>query len=256
VRISGADFFSSAAEFFRWTGRKSSARSFQHWIMSDDPEAAAAYRSPAPLAVREECSRLTSHLPVTSIVDLPRMQQVDLPSTCYIKWLTYQECSRLTSPLPFTSSDWPTENAAGWPPLYLSVTSSDWPTKKAAGCPPLYLLHQVIDSRLTPFYLLHQVIDLQRMQQVDLPSTRYIKCWPTKNAAGWPTLYLLYQMVDLLRVHQVDLLSTCNIKCRSTKNAAGWPPLYLLHQVLTYQECSRLTSPLPVTSSVGLPRMQ
>jgi hypothetical protein len=30
VRISGADFFSSAAEFFRWTGRKSSARSFQH----------------------------------------------------------------------------------------------------------------------------------------------------------------------------------------------------------------------------------
>jgi hypothetical protein len=111
---------------------------FQQWIMSDDPEAAAAYRSPAPLWLCEknaagwpplyllhqvltyqECSRLTYPLPATSSVDLLRMQQVDLHSTCYIKWLTYQKCSRLTFPLPVTSSDWPTKNAAGWPTLYL-----------------------------------------------------------------------------------------------------------------------------------------
>ncbi len=53
-------------------------------------------------------------------------------------------------------------------------------------------------------------------------------------------------------MQQVDLPSTCYIKCWPTKNAVGWLPLCLLHQVLTYQECSRLTSPLPVTSSYWL----
>ncbi len=213
--------FSSAPEFFRWTGRKSSARSFQHWIMSDDSEAAAAYRSPAPLAVREECSRLTYPLPVTSSVDLPRMQQVDLPSTCYIK------C-------------WPTKNAAGWPPLY-----------------PL-----------------HQVINLPRMQQVDLPSTCYIKwltyqeCsrltslpvtssdWPTKIAAGWPTLYLLYQVVDLPRMQQVDLPLPVTSSDWPTKNAAVWHPLYLLHQLFDQPRMQQVDLPSTLWHLViDLPRL-
>ncbi len=141
-----------------------------------------------------------------------------------------------------------------------------------------------------------------RMQQVDLPSTCYINCWPTKNATGWPPLYLLHQVIDLPRMQQVDLPSTfyikwltyrecsrltsplpiCYIKWLThqegsrlssplpvtssdwqqvdsflsvtssdwpTKNAAGWPPIYPLHQVLTYQECSRLTYPVPVISN-------
>jgi len=80
-----------------------------------------------------------------------------------------------------------------------------------------------------------------------LPIARLPPWRCVNNAAGWPPIYLLHQLLTYQECNRLTSPLPVTSSDWPTKNAAGWPPLYI--KWLTYQECSKLTSPLPVTSS-------